>query len=386
MYSITNYGAMIADRVRIRAYADALRRVITSDSVVVDLGTGTGIFALLACRFGARRVYAIEPSDAIQVAREIATANGFAERIEFHQAMSTEVTLPERADVIVSDIGGVLPWFQTHLPSIADARRRFLAPGGVLIPQQDAVWAAVVEAPELYARHSAPWEDCGFDLDMEPARRLAVNTFKRGEVTADRLLAEPQRWAVLDYALVENANIRAQVHWTVSRAGTGHGIVVGLERTLAEGIRLSNAPERPDAVGPDSIYETVFFPWWSPVPLAAQDLIEVELRATLVNGSYIWCWNTSIVDPRQPLAVKARFAQSTLLESPVSPATLRKASASYTPTLSENGRMARFVLDAMNQGLPLGEIARALSSEFATRRFRDQEALSYVAALAQQYG
>ena len=386
MYSITNYGAMIADRLRIRAYADALRRVITSDSVVVDLGTGTGIFALLACRLGARRVYAIEPSDAIQVAREIATANGFAERIEFHQAMSTEVTLPERADVIVSDIGGVLPWFQTHLPSIEDARRRFLAPGGVLIPQQDAVWAAVVEAPELYARHSAPWEDCGFDLDMEPARRLAVNTFKRGEVTADRLLAEPQRWAVLDYALVENANIRARVHWTVSRAGTGHGIVVGLERTLAEGIRLSNAPERPDAVGPDSIYETVFFPWWSPVPLAAQDLIEVELRATLVNGSYIWCWNTSIVDPRQPLTVKARFAQSTLLESPLSPATLRKASASYTPTLTENGRMARFVLDAMNQGLPLGEIARALSREFATRRFRDQEALSYVAALAQQYG
>lgn len=72
MHSIANYGAMIADRVRVSAYADALRRVITSDSVVIDLGTGTGIFALLACRFGARRVYAIEPSDAIQVAREIA--------------------------------------------------------------------------------------------------------------------------------------------------------------------------------------------------------------------------------------------------------------------------------------------------------------------------
>lgn len=386
MYSITNYGAMIADRVRIRAYAEALRRVITSDSVVVDLGTGTGIFALLACRFGARRVYAIEPSDAIQVAREIAAANGFADRIEFHQAMSTEVTLPERADVIVSDIGGVLPWFQTHLPSIADARRRLMAPGGALIPQQDAVWAAVVEAPDLYARHAAPWEDCGFDLDMAPARRLAVNTFKRGEVTADRLLTEPRRWALLDYGLVDEPNIRALVQWTVSRAGTGHGIVVGLDRTLAEGIRLSNAPERSDGVGPDSIYQTVFFPWWSPVRLAAEDLVEVELRATLVNGSYIWCWNTSIVDPRRPTAVKARFTQSTLLESPLSHATLRKASASYRPTISEHGRMARFVLDAMSQGLPLGEIAQALSSEFATRRFRDQEALSYVAALAQQYG
>ena len=386
MYSITNYGAMIADRVRIGAYADALRRVITTDSVVVDLGTGTGIFALLACRFGARRVYAIEPSDAIQVAREIAAANGFAERIEFRQAMSTEITLPERADVIVSDIGGVLPWFQTHLPSIADARRRFLAPGGALIPQQDAVWAAVVEAPDLYARHAAPWEDCGFDLDMAPARRLAVNTFKRGEVTADRLLTEPRRWALLDYGRVDDSNIQALVRWPISRAGTGHGIVVGLDRTLAEGIRLSNAPERSDAVGPDSIYQTVFFPWWSPVRLVAEDQVEVELRATLVNGSYIWCWNTSIVDPRQPSTVKARFSQSTLLESPLSQATLRKASASYRPTLTDNGRMARFVLDAMSQGLPLGEIAQALSSEFATRRFRDQEALSYVAALAQQYG
>lgn len=386
MYSITNYGAMIADRVRIGAYADALRRVITTDSVVVDLGTGTGIFALLACRFGARRVYAIEPSDAIQVAREIAAANGFAERIEFRQAMSTEITLPERADVIVSDIGGVLPWFQTHLPSIADARRRFLAPGGALIPQQDAVWAAVVEAPDLYARHAAPWEDCGFDLDMAPARRLAVNTFKRGEVTADRLLTEPRRWALLDYGRVDDSNIQALVRWPISRAGTGHGIVVGLDRTLAEGIRLSNAPERSDAVGPDSIYQTVFFPWWSPVRLVAEDQVEVELRATLVNGSYIWCWNTSIVDPRQPSAVKARFSQSTLLESPLSQATLRKASASYRPTLTDNGRMARFVLDAMSQGLPLGEIAQALSSEFGTRRFRDQEALSYVAALAQQYG
>jgi type I protein arginine methyltransferase len=386
MYSLTSYGAMIADRARIRAYADALRRVITSDSVVLDLGTGTGIFALLACRFGARRVYAIEPSDAIQVAKEIAAANGFADRIEFRQAMSTDVTLPERADVIVSDIGGVLPWFQTHLPSIADARRRFLAPGGALIPQQDAVWAAVVEAPDLYARHTAPWEDCGFDLDMAPARRLAVNTFSKGEVTSDRLLAEPCRWAILDYARVDESNIRALVRWTVSRAGTGHGVVVGLDRALAEGIRLSNAPERADAIGSDSIYETVFFPWWSPVRLAAEDLVEVELRATLVDGSYIWCWNTSIVDPRQPSAVKARFAQSTLLESPLSPATLRKVSASYTPTLTENGRMARFVLDAMSQGQPLGDIAQALSSEFATHRFRDQQALGFVAALARQYG
>ena len=70
------------------------------------------------------------------MAKEIAAANNCSDRIEFVQAMSTDVTLPERADVIVSDIGGMLPWFQKHIPAIADARRRFLAPGGVLIPQR----------------------------------------------------------------------------------------------------------------------------------------------------------------------------------------------------------------------------------------------------------
>ena len=72
MYSIADYGAMIADEVRMGAFVRALRQAVKPGAVVIDIGTGTGIFALLACRFGARRVYAIEPSDAIQVAREIA--------------------------------------------------------------------------------------------------------------------------------------------------------------------------------------------------------------------------------------------------------------------------------------------------------------------------
>src|SRR5689334_22429068 len=132
MYRVVDYGDMIADTVRMDAFVAALRGAITPGSVLVDIGTGTGIFALLACSLGARRVYAIEPNDAIEVARAIATANGLSDRIEFHQACSTAVTLPEQADVIVADIGGALPWFQRAIPSIVDARRRFLAPNGIL--------------------------------------------------------------------------------------------------------------------------------------------------------------------------------------------------------------------------------------------------------------
>lgn len=96
MYSIADYGAMIEDTARIDGFIRAFRRVITRDTVVVDIGTGTGILALLACQLGARRVYAIEPDEAIQVAREAAAANGYADRVEYLQALSTAVTLPEQ--------------------------------------------------------------------------------------------------------------------------------------------------------------------------------------------------------------------------------------------------------------------------------------------------
>jgi len=94
MYDLNAYGRMMADQVRMDAYVTALRQAVQPGCVVMEIGTGAGIFALLACQCGARRVYAIEPSDAIEVARAAAVANGYADRITFLQDLSTNVTLP----------------------------------------------------------------------------------------------------------------------------------------------------------------------------------------------------------------------------------------------------------------------------------------------------
>src|ERR1700750_1179367 len=124
MYSVSAYGKMIADGPRVNAYVAALRQAIKPGSVVVELGTGPGLFALGACQLGAARVFEIEPDHIIQVGRDAARDQGVADRIEFIQSFSTKVTLPEPADVIVSDLHGILPWFQQHIPSIIDARSR----------------------------------------------------------------------------------------------------------------------------------------------------------------------------------------------------------------------------------------------------------------------
>lgn len=386
MYSIADYGAMIADKVRTGAFVQALRRAITPRSIVIDIGTGTGIFAFVACRFGARRVYAIEPSDAIQVARDIAAANGLSDRIEFIQAMSTDVELPERADVIVSDIGGTLPWFQTHIPAIVDARRRLLAPGGILIPQEDTAWVAVADAPDLYTRHTAPWRGNDYGLDMEAAHRMVVNTFSRGHITPGQMLTAPQRWATLDYQLVEDPNVHARLCAPVMAGGTGHGLVAGFDRRVLNGSRLSNAPDANEAIKPQTIYGTIFFPWPDPLLLEQGDVVQVELDARLVGEEYVWSWKTEVRDGGASGSVKACFDQSTFFGAPLSRATLQRRAASYVPRLNPKGQAARLVLDSMSIGLSLGEIARRVSTESAMRFRRPEDALAYVADLSQEFG
>ena len=329
VYDIADYGAMIYDSARMSGYNRALRAAIGRDTVVVDIGTGTGIFALLACRLGARRVYAIEPHDVIQVAREIAAANGFTDRIEFIEAASTDATLPERANVIVSDLGGALPWFQRHIPSIVDARHRFLQPDGTLIPQRDVVWAAVVNQRDLYERTMGPWKTDLFDVDMEAARRLVTNGSLRARVTRDDLLTAAQTWATVDYTVADDPNVQAQITWSVTRAGTGHGVAIGLTRVLAHGICFSNAPDVDDSIR-STVYPILLYPWPEGVSLDEGDTVSVELEARLVGRDYIWTWRTRISPATDPDARKAVFNQSTFFGAPLSPAALRRHRVSRT--------------------------------------------------------
>lgn len=381
MYSVAAYGHMIADRVRMRAYEQALRQTVHPGAVVMDIGTGTGIMAMLACQFGARRVYAIEPDGVIEVAREIAQANGFADRIVFLQDVSTRVTLPERADVIVSDLRGVLPLFDHNLKSVADARRRFLKPGGVLIPQCDTLWAAVVEAPKLYGSFTAGFAGDGYGLDMAAALRLVTNNVEKGRVKPEELLTEPQRWATLDYGTLEAFNARAEVTWNVARLGTGHGLSVWFDATLAEGITFSNGPDAPEL-----LYNSAFFPWTEPVTLAAGDRVDVSLSADRVGEDYVWRWETRIwkgLPKPQPIV---SYQQSTFLGTPLTLASLGKREAGHVPTLDEDGEIDRFILARMDGRTAQQEIARDTAARFPARFARWEDALTRVGDLSQKYG
>lgn len=380
MYSLGAYGSMIADRVRAEAYGEALRKTVRKGAVVVEIGTGPGIFAVLACQLGASRIFAIEPAEIIQVAREVAGANGCADKIEFFEELSSRVKLPFRADVILSDLRGVLPLFQRHIPAIVDARRRFLAPGGTLIPRKDTLWAAVVEAPKPYAEVVDPWDRNPFDQNLSPARLLAVNDIQKVRLSAGQLLTGHKLWTTLDYADIENNDVRGNLEWTVERAGTGHGIVVWFDADLAEDVGFSNAPG-----APETIYGSFFFPWTQPVPLTQGQTVCVNLAAKLVENEYLWRWTTRIEPPSGSSTSPVDFDQSQFAGALLSAAQLRKIAADYIPELSDEGILRRRTFELMDGKLSLEGIACRLAAEFPQRFSSTEEALSYAGVVSQEY-
>jgi protein arginine N-methyltransferase 1 len=380
VYSIAAFGQMIADEGRMNAYSSALQHAIRPNSIVLDIGAGTGILSLLACQFGARKVYAVEPNSAIGLAEETARANGFADRIEFIQALSTEICLPEKADVIVSDLRGVLPLLKLHLPSIIDARRRLLAPGGNLIPKRDVLWAAIVETPTYYDRLRKPWLRERFDLNMEAAFQAVTNVLSnQAGVTPDQLLSEPHRWATIDYFTVESSDVSAEMTFQITRPGTAHGLLVWFDAVLDEGIKFSNAPGQPQL-----IYGSGFFPWSYPVRLTLEDMVSVNLRADLVGSDYVWSWETA-VHGRHTGSPNVHFRQSTFLGTPLSPAELRKRGSNYHPSLKPNGEVDLHILQLMDGTRSNEEIADIVVARFQSCFQSTRDALTRITDLVEKY-
>jgi protein arginine N-methyltransferase 1 len=359
------------------AYSRALRGAIRPGAVVMDIGTGPGVIAVLACQFGASRVYAIESSEVIQVAREIAVANNCSDKIEFFEDLSTKVSIAVKADVIVSDMRGVLPLFQAHIPSIADARARFLAPGGKLIARKDTIWAAIVEAPEQYEHIVGPWERNSWGQNLDLARRKVLSEFQKVRLSPEALLTGPCVWATLDYATIENPDVSGILHWTARRGGTGHGILVWFDMDLAEGVAFSNGPDSPEA-----IYGSAFFPWPKPVSIVEGQTICVDLEAKMMEQDYFWRWNTKIAEGRDAGENSICFEQSQLQGAVVSLAKLHKTASDFVPQLSADGMIRRRALELMDGHATLESISRQLAADFPQQFQHWHKALSYAAAIS----
>jgi protein arginine N-methyltransferase 1 len=272
-----------------------------------------------------------------------------------------------------------LPFFEAGIQAIIDARRRFLAPGGMLIPRREILWGAVVAAPVLYQDFVTPWKDNPYGLNLTPAAQLTTHLWKKACIKPVDLLVDPEIWSTLEYSTLESPHVKGELDWQMARRGTGHGLAIWFDADLAPGVGFSVAPG-----SPTNIYAQLFFPWTEPVDLAPGDRVTISLAATLVEDDYIWRWDTRISDAAGQ--VKANFQQSTFYTLLESPAKLRQMASDHVPTLGKDGQIDRFIMEMMEGKASLGDIARRLVAEFPHWFAGEKEALTRAGELSLKYG
>jgi protein arginine N-methyltransferase 1 len=368
-YTMQEYARMLADPVRGSAYLAAVRESVRPNMVVADIGAGPGVLGVYAATLGARRVFLVEPDASVNAARALAIENGVADRVEVIRASSTEIELPERADLIVSDLRGVTPFHGRHLESAADMRRRLHAPGGICIPRRDRVWAALVEDDALYARTVGAWSGVPATLAHDSLTSLMANGWFRTRAAGEQLLSEPAPFVTLDY---DHPAPALQACWDAcaTRDGIAHGLLLWFDTDLTERLALSNAPTAPAA-----LYGQAFFPFRPSFTMRRGDRLRVDLRTVLAGDDYAWTWSA------RDESAGHSVCHSTLLSLPLDAESLARRSERRAPHRSREGEVLRVVLDAADGRATFGELAVLLHERFVERFPTTQTALDYVTGL-----
>jgi len=159
---------MLADSQRNTAYAQAIEAQIRPGDIVLDIGCGSGILAMMAVRAGAKHVYAIEKDKLLaSAAKEIIELNGYGKDITIIPKLSSEIIvgkdIPEKADCLVTEIFDNALLGEGVLPILSHAWAHLLKVDARIIPNSGTLKGVLCFCPALETYHVID-KVCGFDL------------------------------------------------------------------------------------------------------------------------------------------------------------------------------------------------------------------------------
>ena len=295
---IRAHEGLLNDAARNRAFMSALSLHIKPGSAVLDIGSGTGIWAITAARLGAKMVVAIEKDPLlIPVIRNLVKENGVQDRVEVIHGESTSIQLDHRFDCVISETIGNQAFDEDIVSIMMDARKRFLKPGGCLIPESVSLMAAAANIRNRLT--GAPAEapiSCAYFESLYLNIPVTLNEKKRM-----KMLSEARELINVDLLRVKRAPDLGSLtaRWDNIQANKINCFVVWAEIFLAKGIRLSTL---------DSTN-------WSPViyPLRPfKQSGDVEIILNMSDKSHYWTAELVGAKDRETQSYSPLFAFTSL--------------------------------------------------------------------------
>ena len=344
---IDEHRQYLQDSHRVTAYERAIAATVRPGDCVIDLGSGTGVLGLLACRAGARAVYAIEQTGIVGLASDVRDANGFHDRLVFTRGLSTEISLPERADVIVTDQIGRFGFEGNILQYMEDARRRLLVPDARFIPAAITLHVAPVESEGMYRRIEF-WDTRPAALDFGTVRHLAANTVYPTRLRAEHLLGAAADGVRLEMATARSERFAFDATLPIERRGVLHGLGGWFSAELTAGVAtMSNSPLDPARIR----RRQVFLPIERPVSVARGDVVHVRMQ--VLPEPLMVAWRVRVERQDGSSAV---FHHSTLHGMLFTREDLERTRPASRPSLTPRGLARRSILELCDGSRTLAEI------------------------------
>jgi len=244
---------MLAHDARNAAYEAAIKAVMKSGDVVLDIGTGSGLLAMMAIRAGAEHVYACELNPVLAgAARDIIDRNGFTDKITLIEKHSSQIVLgedmPAKADVMVADIfdNGLVG--EGALPTIAHAWQALLKAEARVIPEGATLKACVISSPHFESYHEVG-DICGFDLSpmaalTHPLGYKDIN-FDFAKSDTDTALSKPFELHSWDFKATPAQNFAKDIEFKTLKSGTANAVMMWFDLHLTGDITFSTEAPHP---------------------------------------------------------------------------------------------------------------------------------------------
>jgi protein arginine N-methyltransferase 1 len=326
-----HYG-YLSDAVRRERFEQAIARAVKPGDTVADVGCGFGIFGLMCLEGGASHIWGIDRSDAIEIARETMRRNGLADRFTCLHETSFEAELPAKVDVVICDHVGYFGFDYGIIGLLDDARRRFLKPGGTVLPAQIVLQAAAAQSSGCRKLADA-WTSNPIHAEYAWLREYAVNARHPYEFKGEELASAAADLGTIDLRRDSPEHFSFSAKLAIERACELDGLAGWFACELANDVWMTNSPLAPGRIN----RQQVFLPFAAPLTVIEGDTVEVTVAVRHDTSLTSWSarvlrtgqsarqstWASTILDPldrippgkrRRQLTPKGKALQSLLAQ------------------------------------------------------------------------